>query len=935
RLTALSRAHLQILCVGARASAGVLYGVYGLLERLGMGFYAGGDTFPRRPARAMIPADLDVTARPAFAARGNMLHYNFLCGPTTWGLHDYKFYFDQLARMRANTLLMHWYDGEPGAAYHVDGEYLTGGVTPNSLTKPWGAVAALRTAQFSFGTGEFFDEEIFSSPCGEDMPDLLTEIKRSEAMFRQATRYARGCAVKVAAGFEAPRTDPADPREAAHFQARVRQFLARNPEITHFALWQHESGACVGSAPPAPGDPGMALLEARREQFAYLGNPQRVWEAIRYGRFAELALEELARERSALPLVMVGWGGDRWMRFADLSLAYDRTMPDHVIFTCHDNIDASMGPNVSTPWGELSPSRERWAMPWVEGDISACDSRQPHVLTLGALAPDALKKGCQGLLTLQWRTRDVEEETGYIARFAWDTALTPEAFYREMARNAFGARQEEAMSDRLLALQGLGDRWTGVRGTGECSAMRWTGWAPHFPFELGPETAAYLIPKVEKAIAALADVPKTAETEAAFHLIQEQRGQAGETDETRPGVAELRAALTRLEALRGETDTLFLRRALRAIEEEVYALRPRLVAFGMTGKSYQAMDGFLIAIHHLWRNAGASAHMAVLRDLRADIGALRDRYAAGGRLARLERTEYLLATMDYALHVDSVAMLLADGEAIDLAIGSASAAREAHEEGKAAAIAAEAYTRLLAAGMDRALAAMTRKLTTRSDYGTLATLNVKPLPRYWETLDWLEAFLPAVPPREVRARGLATEVWLSWEPGRCDGQHLYRRRAGGAWARVNGAPLRPGCRMFLDTPDPGAYEYAVTGLAADGWESPRSHVAHAVCGPDAPAPRLVACKPFSRLEMGEAPPLRVTAHADRGIVRVTLYRRYAGETPWVALPMTHRFRCSYQAALPAERAGTLEFYVEAEDREGRTACWPLTGAALPWSATVA
>ena len=93
-----------------------------------------------------------------------MLHYNFLCGCTNWGLADYKFYLDQLARMRMNMLLMRWYDNEPGAAHEVSGEYLTGGRTPNSLSRPWGAIESLRTSQFSFDTGRFFDEEIFTGP---------------------------------------------------------------------------------------------------------------------------------------------------------------------------------------------------------------------------------------------------------------------------------------------------------------------------------------------------------------------------------------------------------------------------------------------------------------------------------------------------------------------------------------------------------------------------------------------------------------------------------------------------------------------------------------------------------------------------------------------------------------------------------------------------
>ena len=122
------------LIIAAKKPVGILYGVYGLLEELGMGFYAGGDAFPELPTQARIASAFEKHENPVFAVRGNMLHYNFLCGCTNWGLDDYKFYFDQLARMRSNLLLMHWYDCEPGAAFEQNGEYVNGGITPNEDT---------------------------------------------------------------------------------------------------------------------------------------------------------------------------------------------------------------------------------------------------------------------------------------------------------------------------------------------------------------------------------------------------------------------------------------------------------------------------------------------------------------------------------------------------------------------------------------------------------------------------------------------------------------------------------------------------------------------------------------------------------------------------------------------------------------------------------
>jgi hypothetical protein len=944
RLAVLAHGRRHLVTLAGSAPAGVLYGAYELLERLGMGFYAGGDTFPERPAPARLPARLDVTRRPAFSVRGNMLHYNFLCGCTDWGLSDYQFYFDQLARMRCNMLLMHWYDHEPGAAYEVGGEYLAGGVTPNSLTKPWGALAALRTSQFAFGSGRWFDAEIYSTPMGEALPDLLTEIRETERVFRLATRYARTAAIGVAAGFEAPNGDPTSAAVRARFKARLEQFLARNPDLTHLALWQHESGGCFGSTPPRAGTDAARLLESQRARYAYLGTDRRVWEAIRYGAFAALAADFLAREAPHLRLVVVGWGGDRWMRFADLCEGYDQALPPSVVFTCHDNIDASFGPNVSTPWGELPPQRERWAMPWVEGDIDECWVRQPNVESLGTLAPDALAKGAQGLLTLQWRTRDVEEETGYIARFAWDTALTPERFYRRLASHAFGPDHERKMSRVLGTLQRLGSRWTGVRGSGECSRMAWTGHVPHFPFTLDGGAPAFLLPMVEKAVESLSLVPPDAADpeSGAYHLRPDDKGTGQQpTDPARLGVAQLTEVMDRLRSLRGQSDPATLRPALRGIEEDVWALRGRLVPYGMSGASYRSLDIFLIALHHVVRNAGADRKMPLLRRLRRRLDALRSSYGRSGRLARLERLDHLAATMDFVLHYDAAAMLLADGETVERALASAEAARAAGNPTGAAAPAADAYRKLLAAGMEHAVEALTRKLATRCDFGVLATFNVKALPLYWEAVERLEAHLPAVPPREVHARGLRSEVWLSWAPsGRAAAQNVHRRAAeGGAWRRVNRRPLSGRCAAFVDRamPRPGAYEYAVTAVAEDGWESPRSHTVRVGCGRHVQPPRLVGAMPPSRHTAGDDLPVRVVAFSDRGLAEVSVRYRIAGRNVWKAVPLHPSFRHGYAGRLPGSALGlgTLEYYVEARDAEGCVSVWPAASrTGLAWTVTV-
>ncbi|MHB9130318.1 MAG: hypothetical protein ACYDBB_04390 [Armatimonadota bacterium] len=937
------RAIVQGVVVAALSPVGVLYGVYGLLEELGMGFYLGGETLPDDAAShtAPLPADLDLTQQPAFAIRGNMLHYNFLCGCTTWGLEDYKFYFDQLARTRCNLFLIHWYDGEPGAASEVDGEYLTGGTTPNSLTKPWGALASLRTAQYSFGTGEYFDEEIFSSPAGESTGHTLTEIKRSEAFFSEATRYGKRLGVRVAAGFEAPRGEPTDQETERNFRARVRQFLRRNPHIAYFALWQHESGGSVGSALPQPGSAADALFKAQYEQFAYLGNPMRVWEAIRIGRFAQIACEVLQEEAPHLPMVLVGWGGDRWMQFADYCLAYDKMLPAHVIFTCHENIIASIGQNVSTPWGQLPPERGRWAMPWVECDLSECWSRQPNVEILGTLAPDALRKGCQGLLTLHWRTRDVEEEAGYTARFAWDPTLTPDTFYRTLARHAFGPDQEEAMGAHLGTLQRLGTRWTGVSGIPECSRMRWTGFVPHIPFEITSDTPRYFLEMALRARDALAEVPEEeiTNTDAGMFHLREEGGEEGQKvmDVTRPGVQEFAAAVQRLAELTNETDPERILAGLKEVQESILQVRPTLIHAGIPPKCHIPMDDFWIRLHYFTQAGGVKDHYAVLESLRSELQRLRDQYVAARRNGRLERLDYLLATMDFVMPFDRAAMLLASDELVDTALQQAATAREAGDAGRAAQLAADAYAQLLQAGMQDAAMALTRKLTTRCDFGVLTTVNVKPLPLYWETIGRLEEFLPAVPPREVKAYGDGAEVWLEWNRSpRAAGYHLYRRGPGEtSYQRINKRVLSPYTFMFVDRPaQPGTYRYVVIAVDAQGWESPYSH--HAEITPGG-TPRIVAAKPGSVAEAGKPLPVRVTVKGECDIAAVRLHYRAATAQEWTVVEMPLRFRNSYHASIPAEAVtpGVLLHYVEAVDMTGKTSRWPSTAPdGLAWSTSV-
>jgi hypothetical protein len=301
--------------------------------------------------------------------------------------------------------------------------------------------------------------------------------------------------------------------------------------------------------------------------------------------------------------------------------------------------------------------------------------------------------------------------------------------------------------------------------------------------------------------------------------------------------------------------------------------------------------------------------------------------------------DYLLATMDFVMHYDRAVLLLASNEAIDQALAEAEKARENGGESKPAFIAANAYGRLVAAGMQEAVLAFTRKLTTRCDFGVLATINVKPLPLYLNTLGRLEEFMTAVPPREVTASADDEGVWIEWTRSpKAAGYHLYRAEVESKESvRVNAKPLQAATFMFVDRPEwPGKYRYTVSAIDENGAESPHSHFA-VVAFKSAVPPRITANKPASTLDSARPLPVRVVATGERAITAVRLHFRYADDPRWTVLPMQRRFRNSYQAAIPAERIepGILLFFVDAIDADGHTACWPDTaGQELYWSASV-
>ncbi len=611
----------RVVVIAAATPVGVLYGAYTFLEQMGVGFYLGGDTLPGHNLPLDVPASLNIQQKPVFAVRGSLPWYNFLNSPTTWDLDDFKYFFDQMGKMKNNFVGFHTYDSEPFAPYEDNGKLVYAEPLVTSLNYGWGAVRGLRTDQFGFSTGDYFDQEALGSRAITESKGRDDAIRRAQALLAAGLHYGKSRGVRVCMGFEVT-GDPTQPASQAGLEARLRELVRAYPMLDYVWLWQSESLG-MGADLPARDSPLDVLVRKERRHFEYLKDPRRVAEAVRVSEYVRLGHSILRRIAPQMRLIVSGWGGDRWMGFNQFYEGLDKTLPPDVIFAALDNIDPGAEPNVGAVYGKVSPRRERWPIPWYESDGGGTRrdqfGPQCNAKPFTALCRDAQAKGCQGLLAIHWRSRDVEEVAAYCAQFAWEPKLAYEDFYRRFAAKCFGRELAEEMGAILRQLEALGPRWTGGGGQVECGYFGW--------FEGN-------------------QLPKEDNLKALAHL------------------------------------------------------RERLIA-------------------------------------------IRSQMESGNKREGLERINHLVATIDFVAHFDAAALKLYPGGTVPKLIAEAEALKRQGDAPGAAKKAREALDVLESCELGSAMRAFARKMTTRGEFGALATINVKAYASYLKLEEQIRALLPA------------------------------------------------------------------------------------------------------------------------------------------------------------------------------------------------
>ncbi len=490
RITAGQKVGVYTVTVAGGTPQGVVNGVYGLLRALGYRFYLGSESVP-----ATLPEELPgsgpIEGSPVFSVRGVLPWYNFFDSPTAWDPIDHRAFVDQLIRSGANFLTFHTYDAEPFAAYDEKGKMKEGAPLLNTASPTWGT-SGTRVDQFAFGTDKLYLDPYFGAASTVEGRGPDDAVRREKTILRDAFTYARKRGVHPALGFEIT-GDPTQPDVCERFIKRFNAVLDFYPMIEYVFLWQAETQGAQGyteqHTPPsatAPESPlqfyGMERRIAFRRavdrtegarpffQDNEAGKRARANEGARLEQFSWLALRALSRREQAPKLVISGWGGDDRLLSAEYYAGLDKILPKGVVFSSLDFISAR--PKVDSIYSALPADRKRWPIPWLE-----CDGDQWHpqaaVHVYDKMMRDILQGQSQGVLGIHWRTRDVEENFGFVTAFAWNPDVTTETFYQDLALQGYGPSAGTAMADIHRELDALGYRWVGGGGQNECAPFSW------------------------------------------------------------------------------------------------------------------------------------------------------------------------------------------------------------------------------------------------------------------------------------------------------------------------------------------------------------------------------------------------------------------------------------------------------------------------------
>lgn len=599
------RDHPVVIVAGAD-DAGVLYGIYELLGRLGITFRLTGDLVPDRSGELIVP-DLDMRMEPALKRRGFLFPVNF-DNASSYSWEDYETMLNQMARMKANYLQFWWFSFQPWVAYDYNGEPALFGdlARKESGFQSWayGGFGSRTVDDVTVGKEHFRNRPRLAPREMQKIETPEEAVRTSQELLQRLIAHAAKRNIKVWLVIEMASLPPN--------LARHAQTVGAQPFDSLFGTFVHpldpvnrdiQVNRLQAVAKAYPGAEGVFLnfaelypdlktgqhkkfFDEKRPEFYDLRQLSLPWLTALgsiYGVRVEQAVDAtiadfslfehlMQRRDELLPNMKLG--------LMTVGRAYGlpflhKRLPENVPFASLESSGVWTMLGMPMEYFRDMGERERIVQPRVDDDFDMlgmqCSVRQYG--EKDRIFVDGVKHGLTGVAGQVERARGTEFNSSYLMEAAWESSLTPEVFYARAAERMFGREAAGAMKRALLKLeenqQYLGYyNFDGGYGTLPCCGANREVWAAYRyymqknPFA-GPNTAAWTN--------LMTITPETlSRREGSIKLLNEAVQLMREASETAAvqGRSELAYMINRTEVLRDTFAALnSLRRAMLVFED--------------------------------------------------------------------------------------------------------------------------------------------------------------------------------------------------------------------------------------------------------------------------------------------------------------------------------------------------------------------------------
>lgn len=247
--------------IAGGSNRAVLNGVYGLLEKLGCGFYQSTEVVPPGKSDGLNLSLWQLADSPLVEERFMFAWPNFLTGCSGWDRADWMQWIVQSQKQGINTIMVHAYPNDPVFTYKFNGIEKPVGYWPNSaIGRGWSNTNINDVRRMPSGDA-IASGPVFASEFSKDTTERRISIAQNAMYDVFKAAHDRDMKVNFAFDFDkvnafpkelltgfakseliggAP--NPETPKGYAFYKAQIEGLLKTYPQITTLTLWHTSYG---------------------------------------------------------------------------------------------------------------------------------------------------------------------------------------------------------------------------------------------------------------------------------------------------------------------------------------------------------------------------------------------------------------------------------------------------------------------------------------------------------------------------------------------------------------------------------------------------------------------------------------------------------------------------------------------------------------------